>query len=235
MGGINVKTLKYIGLVGFTLLTVSSLLVAKSAMAIEKAKYTVLEKDDSFELRQYEAQIVAETFVEGDLEEVGNEGFRRLYAYISGENTKNQSISMTAPVGQQAGSEKIAMTAPVSQEKKDNRWRITFLMPAEYTLKMLPEPIDERVKLAEEPGRLMAAVKYSGTWSEEGYEKNKALLEEYLRMRGLTKAGAAVWARYDPPFMPWFLRRNEVLFPVQNFFHRKGAKNAEVKLFFVFR
>jgi hypothetical protein len=212
-----VKTSQYIGLAGFTLLTVSSLLVTESTLAVEKAKYTVLEKDDSFELRQYEAQIVAETFVEGDLEEVGNEGFRRLYAYISGENTKNQSISMTAPVGQQAGSEKIAMTAPVSQEKKDNRWRITFLMPAEYTLKMLPEPIDERVKLAEEPGRLMAAVKYSGTWSEEGYEKNKALLEEYLRMRGLTKAGAAVWARYDPPFMPWFLRRNEVLIPVERF------------------
>lgn len=211
------KTSQYIGLAGFTLLTVSSLLVTESTLAVEKAKYTVLEKDDSFEIRQYEAQIVAETFVEGDLEEVGNEGFRRLYAYISGENTKKQSISMTAPVGQQAGSEKIAMTAPVSQEKKDNRWRITFLMPAEYTLKMLPEPIDERVKLAEEPGRLMAAVKYSGTWSEEGYEKNKALLEEYLRIRGLTKAGAAVWARYDPPFMPWFLRRNEVLIPVERF------------------
>ena len=211
------KTSQYIGLAGFTLLTVSSLLVTESTLAVEKAKYTVLEKDDSFEIRQYEAQIVAETFVEGDLEEVGNEGFRRLYAYISGENTKKQSISMTAPVGQQAGSEKIAMTAPVSQEKKDNRWRITFLMPAEYTLKMLPEPIDERVKLAEEPGRLMAAVKYSGTWSEEGYEKNKALLEEYLRMRGQTKAGAAVWARYDPPFMPWFLRRNEVLIPVERF------------------
>jgi hypothetical protein len=84
-----------------------------------------LEKDDSFEIRQYEAQIVAETFVVGDLEEVGNEGFRRLYAYISGENTKKQSISMAAPVGQQAGSEKIAMTAPVSQEKKDNRWKNT--------------------------------------------------------------------------------------------------------------
>ena len=185
------KTLRYIGLAGFTLLTVSSLLVAKSAMAIEKAKYTVLEKEDDFELRQYEPQIVAETFVEGDLEDVGNDGFRRLYAYISGENTKKQSISMTAPVGQEAGSEKIAMTAPVSQEKKDNQWRITFLMPAEYTLETLPEPIDERVKLAQEPGRLMAAVKYSGTWSKEGYEENKALLEEYIRRRGLTKAGAA--------------------------------------------
>jgi len=211
------KTLKFIGLAGFTLLTVSSGLVPKSAMAIEKAKYTVLEKEDNFELRQYQAQIVAETYVEGNLEDVGNAGFRRLFAYISGDNKKKESISMTAPVGQEAGSEKIAMTAPVSQEKKDNRWRITFLMPAKYTLEMLPEPIDERVKLAEEPVRLMAAVKYSGTWSEEGYKKNKAMLEEYIQKRGLTKTGAPVWARYDPPFMPWFLRRNEVLIPVEKF------------------
>jgi len=212
-----VKTFKYIGLSGLTLLTVSSVLVATSATAIEKAKYTILEKEDNFELRQYEAQIVAETYVAGNLEDAGSDGFRRLYAYISGDNTKKQSISMTTPVGQEAGSEKISMTAPVSQEKKDDRWRITFLMPAEYTLEMLPEPVDERVRLAEEPGRLMAAVKYSGTWSEEGYEKNKALLEEYLRKRGLTQVGTAVWARYDPPFMPWFLRRNEVLIPVEKF------------------
>ena len=211
------KTCKYIGLAGLALLTVSALLVAKSAMAIEKAGYTILEKEDEFELRQYEPQIVAETYVEGSLEDVGSDGFRRLYAYISGDNKKKQSISMTAPVGQEAGSEKIAMTAPVSQEQKDNQWRITFLMPAEYTLETLPDPIDERVKLAEETGRLMAAVKYSGTWSKEGYEENKALLEEYIRRRGLTKAGATVWARYDPPFMPWFLRRNEVLIPVERF------------------
>jgi hypothetical protein len=211
------KTFRYIGFAGIALLGVSSLIVAKSAMAIEKAKYTVLEKEDGFELRQYESQIVAETYVEGNLEEVGNAGFRRLYAYISGENKKKESISMTAPVGQEAGSEKIAMTAPVSQEKKDSQWRITFLMPAEYTLEMLPDPKDTRVMLAQEPGRLMAAVKYSGTWSEEGYEENKALLEEYIQKRGLTKAGAPVWARYDPPFMPWFMRRNEVLIPVEKY------------------
>jgi hypothetical protein len=211
------RTFKIIGLAGFALLCVSSLLVVKSAMAIEKAKYTVLEKEDGFEIRQYDPQIVAETFVEGDLENAGNEGFRRLYAYISGENTKKQSISMTAPVSQETGSKKIAMTAPVNQEKKDNRWRITFLMPAEYTLETLPEPNDTRVRLTEESGRLMVAVKYSGTWSEKGYEKNKALLEEYIQKRGLTKTGAPVWARYDPPFMPWFLRRNEVLIPIEKF------------------
>ena len=211
------KTLKYIGLAGFAILGVSSLLVAKSAIAVEKAKYAVLEKEDDFEIRQYDPQIVAETFVAGALEDVGNEGFRRLYAYISGDNQKKQSISMTAPVGQETSSEKIAMTAPVTQEKKDTQWRVMFVMPAEYTLETLPEPTDERVKLAEEPGRWMAAVRYSGTWREEGYRKNKALLEEHIRSRGLTKAGAAVWARYDPPFMPWFLRRNEVLIPVEKY------------------
>ena len=211
------RTFKIIGLAGFALLGVSSLLVVKSAMAIEKAKYTVLEKEDGFEIRKYDPQIVAETFVEGDLEKAGNDGFRRLYAYISGENTKKQSISMTAPVSQETGSKKIAMTAPVKQEKKDNRWRITFLMPAEYTLETLPEPNDTRVRLTEESGRLMVAVKYSGTWSEEGYEKNRALLEEYIQKRGLTQTGEPVWARYDPPFMPWFLRRNEVLIPIEKY------------------
>ena len=211
------KTNNYIGLIGLTILTVSSLLVVKSAMAIEKAKYTVLVKEDNFEIRQFEPQIVAETYVDGNLEDVGNAGFRRLYSYISGDNKKKLSISMTAPVGQEASSEKIAMTAPVSQEKKGEQWRITFLMPAEYSLETLPEPLDERVKLAAVPGGLMAAVQYSGTWSEEGYEKNKALLEAFIQKRGLIKKGAPVWARYDPPFMPWFLRRNEVLIPVEKF------------------
>ncbi len=211
------RTGRYIGLAGIVLIGVSSLVVAKSAMAIEKAKYTVLEKEDDFEIRQYDPQVVAETYVEGDLEEAGNEGFRRLYGYISGDNRKKQSISMTAPVGQEADSEKIAMTAPVGQEKKDNRWRITFLMPAEYSQETLPEPTDSRVKLVQDPGRLMAAIRYSGTWSEEGYEKNKALLEDYIRKHGLTITGEPIWARYDPPFMPWFLRRNEVLIPIEKF------------------
>jgi hypothetical protein len=211
------KALKCVGLVGFAILGVSSLLVAKSAMAIEKAKYTVIEKKDEFEIRQYDSQIVAETYVEGALEDVGDEGFRRLYGYISGDNTKKESISMTAPVAQEAESEKIAMTAPVGQEERDDRWRITFLMPAEYSLETLPEPTDPQVKIVQDPGRLMAAIRYSGTWSEEGYEENKALLEDYIHKRGLVKAGEPIWARYDPPFMPWFLRRNEVLIPIENF------------------
>jgi hypothetical protein len=190
------------------------LCLGNNAMAIEKSKYNILESDLDFEIRQYAPQIVAETMVEGDFEKVGKQGFRRLYDYISGNNRQKKSIAMTAPVTQEANSEKIAMTAPVAQQKVDNKWRITFLMPSEYTLDDLPQPLDSRVTLKQEPGRIVAAIKYSGTWDESRYEEKKAVLEDFIARRGLNPVGEPVWARYDSPFMPWFLRRNEVLIPI---------------------
>jgi hypothetical protein len=183
-------------------------------MATEEAKYEVLEREGDFELRQYQPHIVAETLVEGDFQGVGNEGFRRLFDYISGKNRKKQTIPMTAPVSQEATSEKIPMTAPVNQERVGGKWRITFLMPSQYTLETLPEPSDPRVQLTKVPGLLMAALSYSGTWNRGRYEDKETRLKELIRQRGLKMAGEPVFARYNPPFMPWFLRRNEVLIPV---------------------
>ena len=184
-------------------------------MAYEEAKYTVLRKSGDFELRQYEPRITAETLVEGDFEEVGNEGFRRLFKYISGENLKKQSISMTTPVSQEASSEKIAMTAPVGQERVGTAWRVAFLMPSAYTLETLPQPLDPKVVLKMTPALLAATVTYSGTWSRKRYEEKKALLETFMKEQGLQPLGEPVFARYNPPFTLWFLRRNEVLIPVQ--------------------
>ena len=186
-----------------------------NAMAIEKAKFNILESDLDFEIRLYAPQIVAETLVDGDFEKVGKEGFRRLYKYISDNNRKEQSIAMTASVTQEGKSEKIAMTAPVTQERADHKWRITFMMPSDYSLDALPEPLDTRVTLKQEPGRLVAAIKYSGSWSQSRYEEKRAALKDFIAARGLNAVGDPIWARYDPPFMPWFLRRNEVLIPVE--------------------
>jgi hypothetical protein len=190
--------------------------VYETAMAIEVASYTVIEKNENFELRHYAPQIVAETIVEGAFEKVGNEGFTRLFGYISGNNTKRQSISMTAPVSQEAGSEKIPMTAPVNQEKVGDKWHISFLMPSNYTFETLPEPTDKRIVLKQVPSRLVAAITYSGTWSRSRYEEHKASLEEMMRKRDLKPVGEYIFARYNPPFMPWFLRRNEVLVTVES-------------------
>ena len=122
---------------------------------------------------------------------------------------------MTAPVTQEVASEKIPMTAPVTQEKAGEKWRIAFVMPSRSSLATLPEPLDSRIKLKEIPARLMAAVRYSGTWSRGRYEDKEKSLREFIRQKALKIVGEPVWARYNPPFMPWFLRRNEVLIPVE--------------------
>jgi effector-binding domain-containing protein len=206
-----------LALIAFSLvLLVSSLIFSRThVMAIEEARFTVLEKDKEFELRQYEPQIVAETSVEGDFEEVGNQGFRRLFSYISGNNRKTQSIRMTAPVTQEAKGVEITMTAPVGQERVGEKWRITFLMPSQYTMETLPIPLDPRIGLKTIPGRLMATIRYSGTWSKKNFEENETHLRAWIAQHGLKPAGEPVWARYNPPFTPWFLRRNEILIPVE--------------------
>lgn len=188
---------------------------APPAMAIEEAPYRAVETQGGFELREYASYVVAETEVEGELESVGNEGFRRLVRYIGGDNRSRASISMTAPVEQAPAAQKIAMTAPVEQARAGDRWRVAFVLPAGFTLDSAPVPTDERVRLAQRPPRLMAVVRYSGTWSEANYAQRLGELQDWMRQRNLVPVGDPVWARYDPPVMPWFLRRNEILVPVR--------------------
>ena len=78
----------------------------------------------------------------------------------------------------------------------------------------LPEPEDPQVRLRQVPARRIAAVRYSGFWSEKGYLRNKFELESWIHERGLITVGDPIWARYNPPFTLWFLRRNEILIPV---------------------
>ena len=184
-------------------------------MAIEKLAYQTIEQDGRLELRRIEPHVVAETFVEGDFDSVGSAGFRRLVAYIGGANRTQAKISMTAPVVQEPDSQKISMTAPVGQEKVGDRYRITFVMPSEYTLESLPEPTDTRIQLRAEGARTVAAIRYRGFWSRSRYDDHEQKLREWMRGRGLEPVGEPVWARYDPPFMPWFLRRNEILIEVR--------------------
>jgi hypothetical protein len=188
---------------------------SEGTVGLETAKYSVTKKQGKFEIRQYEPYIVAETIVESDFGNAGNIAFRRLFRYISGNNQKKESIKMTAPVNQKVNSEKIPMTAPVNQQRVEDRYAVSFLMPSKYTMQTLPEPLDSSVALREIPARKMAAVRYSGTWSKKRYEKHKSDLEAFMKEKDLKQTGEAIWARYDPPFQLWFLRRNEVLVPVE--------------------
>jgi effector-binding domain-containing protein len=142
--------------------------------------------------------------------------FRPLFRYISGENRSRSKVAMTAPMSQEKAGEKIRMTAPVNQQSSRDKWAVSFTMPASYTLETLPVPDDPKIILRQVPARRMAAVRYSGFWSEKIYRQNRSELETWIREQGLTITGDPVWARYNPPFTPWFLRRNEILIPVKS-------------------
>jgi len=206
---VNIK--KMMGIV-----VTASLLITEvqQVMAIEEASYVVIKKDKDFEIREYAPHVVAETLIEASLEEAGNIAFQKLFRYISGDNVSRTKVSMTAPVSQKQVGEKIEMTAPVGQQRVKDRWAISFMMPKPYTLRTLPQPKDTSVTLREVPAQKIAAVRYSGTWSEENYLSHKLELESWILKTNLTIAGISVWARYNAPFTPWFLRRNEILIPV---------------------
>lgn len=193
----------------------AAIIGSSNAMAVEEAQYTVALKAQRFEVRNYATHVIAETRVDGDFDKAGSQAFSRLFDYISGSNSSSEKIAMTAPVAQEAEGEKIDMTAPVAQQQINGRWAVSFMMPAAHSLDTLPKPKDPQVILRQVPARQMATVRYSGFWSEEAYTRNKADLNAWINKNGYRVIGEPVWARYNPPFMPWFLRRNEVLIPIE--------------------
>ena len=196
------------------LILLTCLGVGCALVVVEEAAYKPIRTANSFELRDYPPQIVAETEVEGTLEDAGNKAFNRLFDYISGNNRSQGKIAMTAPVSQAPSSAKIAMTAPVGQQRTQGGWMISFTMPRSYTLSDLPAPEDPNVRLRKIPPRRMASVRYSGRWSEKRYLRYLQELASWIDDNGFKILGEPVWARYNPPFTPWFLRRNEILIPV---------------------
>lgn len=191
---------------------------AALAASVKEPAYTVLSRQDEVELREYAPLIRAETVVQGPYKDSLNDGFRILASYIFGGNTGSQKIAMTAPVGAEvAGSpgEQIAMTAPVGAEATETGWRVSFVMPAEYTMDTLPRPLDPRVTLREVPSHRVAALRFRGWAGEASVLERKAELAEALAALGLEPAGEPVVAQYNPPWTVPFLRRNEILVPVQ--------------------
>jgi effector-binding domain-containing protein len=196
------------------LIAVFTTMMAGNSMAVEEAKYTVALKSEALEIRQYEAAIIAEVIVNDSFEKASNVAFRKLFKYISGGNSSRSEIAMTAPVTQERQTEKIAMTAPVGQRAAEQGWAISFMMPASYTMETIPLPEDASIMLREIPAHRAAAIRYSGTWSENKYKKHLGLLQNWIEQNSLEPIGQPLWARYNAPFVPWFMRRNEILIAV---------------------
>lgn len=177
---------------------------------VEQPPYSVAESWGDIELRDYPQLNAAEVEVPGERKQAINAGFRMIADYIFGNNAPRQKIAMTAPVTQQAG-EKIAMTAPVSQQADGSLWRVRFFMPSNYTLDTLPTPNNPNVKLNRIPSERVAAIRFSGSATEDSISRHRKLLFERIAQQGLTVHGEPTMAFYNPPWTLPFLRRNEIL------------------------
>ncbi len=186
-----------------------------TSMAIEEPSYEVVQTLDGAELRQYAPYVVAQVLVSGPADQAGNQAFPILAGYIFGKNKGARKFDMTAPVTQAAVPVKLDMTAPVTQAEAPGGFLVQFVLPKGVTLDSAPEPVDPRVQLREVPGRRVAVIRYSGFWSQANYDEHLGKLQAALRTAQLPWAGEPTLSRYDAPFTPWFLRRNEIWLTVK--------------------
>jgi hypothetical protein len=184
-------------------------------MAIEEPKYKVLTAEGDIEIREYSSYCIAETFIPGmDFNDASNDGFRKLFRFISGNNRLNTKIEMTAPVTA-SRSEKIEMTAPVTSTKTPDGFMIGFVMPEGFTIETTPTPTDSTITIREVKPRTVAVIRFSGRWTSSSMDEHQKALEEWISKNHYSQVSQPVIARYDPPFMPWFLRRNEIHIEVE--------------------
>lgn len=198
------------GLRATLLLTFALAAFPMPSRAIEEPDYRVVRELAGVEVRQYAAYTVAEVVVPGPAADAGNAAFPILAGYIFGKNKGERKFAMTAPVTQAAVPQKLEMTAPVTQTAVPSGFLVQFVLPKGVTVANAPEPLDARVRIREVSPSQVAVIRYSGFWSESNYNEHLTKLQQALRGADLAWVGEPVYSRYDAPFTPWFLRRNEI-------------------------
>lgn len=199
---------------GLALLVVAGAAFVVYAQDVEMPEYRLVEQDGPYEVRDYPAMVVAEVGRPGARRDALRAGFGSLARYIFASERPGPKIAMTAPVTQQRR-ERIPMTAPVTQSQgTGGDWTVRFIMPSKYSLADLPEPVGDGVRLEEVPAQRRAALRFTGKASDEVMAEKEAALREWLVKHDLQATGPAVYAYYDGPMTPWFLRRYEVLIDI---------------------
>lgn len=196
--------------IGVGLLLPLLMIAAMPSHATEEPDYRVVRELAGIEVRQYAGYAVAEVVVPGPAGEAGNQAFPILAGYIFGKNKGERKLEMTAPVTQAAAPVKLEMTAPVTQTAASGGFVVQFVLPKGVTAASAPEPVDTRVRLRDVPPHQVAVIRYSGFWSASNYDEHLQKLQDALRTAGMAWTGEPVYSRYDAPFTPWFMRRNEI-------------------------
>lgn len=183
---------------------------------VEEAAYTVVKETGDYEIRSYAPHIRAEVVMDGSYRKSIYGGFRVLADYIFGNNTANDAIDMTAPVVSEK-SQKIAMTAPVLHQQAPEKEQhvIAFIMPSEYTLETLPKPNNASITLRETGTQNMAVRRFGGYATKGRTNRRIETLLKALEKDGIVPVGEPQVAQFNPPWTPPWMRRNEILIPIE--------------------
>jgi hypothetical protein len=166
----------------------------------QEQPYTVIRGYDTFELRHYPDYVLIQVTVQGDFMRAGNVAFGPLVSYISGNNARGQKIAMTAPV--------------LQETKAEETHTVSFVLPEGMDIESVPVPLNSRVVRTAVPAHNAAVMKFGGGWNDARFQANADKLVHDVSAAGLTPVGNPYFARFDPPWKPWFLKRNEVLVAV---------------------
>jgi DNA gyrase inhibitor GyrI len=203
-----------IGRTAFTALAIAVFSLGGCATVTEPA-HKVVSSNDDYEVREYAGYLVAETTVSGPWKEALNEGFRRLFSYISGNNEGRTKVAMIAPV-LSGEPEKIAMTAPVQQEAMTGDGQVvSFIAPASYTMETIPVPKDSRIRIRQVPPFTAAVLRYGGWTDPEKIESKTEELRSLLARDGRTPVPPFLSAQYNPPWTIPPFRRNEIILRIR--------------------
>ena len=199
------------------LLTIAMLSSLPAWAEIEQPNYKVILEKDIFAIRDYTSVMAVETEVFSSRREAAGNAFRRLFRYISGENEDNLEISMTSPVAQTLANQ--------NDDDPAERWMVRFFLPRNMAEENIPLPSEKGVTVSKLKAQRFASVSFRGSQSDKKIEENTAKLKAFISQNGYEVSGRPIYAFYDPPFIPWFLRDNEILLPIK--LNQQNIENPE--------
>jgi len=178
------------------LLSLQAFLLASCSAKYETPDYRLVSSEGAFEVRDYPAL----TLITAPMPRRGEDGaFMKLFRFISGKNARSEKIAMTTPV-LMSGAESGGMA---------------FVLPAAVAAKGVPSPSNTELAVTVKPPVRYAVIRYKGSTAAAHALAETSKLEIWLSSKGLKPSGDPVFAYYNPPWTPGFMRRNEVLIPIR--------------------
>ena len=170
-----------------------------AANKTEEQKYTVILKDQNFEIRFYPSVTLATISSDAKTyKELSGSGFRKLAGYIFGGNETATQI---------------AMTAPVHMDINDTLSTMSFVMPTSFNKKDLPKPNDPGVQLKTTEDEYVAVIHFGGFASDKDLKYYSGKLQTILKEKGIIICGKPRYLGYNPPYQ-LVGRRNEIIVSV---------------------